>query len=247
MRSFLFLTLTLGGCGLADAPDTAADSDVDSDTDSDADADSDADSDADTDTDSDADTDDGGGYTWGSTGDDTAEDADVDDDTAETDTGDTAADTADADVAVTAKVWIYPHAEYDVSSSSYGVSTPQVCMFDVVVDSVFPSGYGSCVATGYNAYMADPSVEYVPGAMFTIQADWNDGIRDRYFAEYGGIVNAIELRVVVEFPDGAWQAYAITGAAPTTPGTAGWSANGDGSGGEVHVLTFEDVLDHRDE
>lgn len=178
---------------------------------------------------------------------DTAETDTATEDTAVEDTGDTASDdTAAADL-VTAKVGIYPHAEYDVSSASYGVSTPQICMFDVVVDSVFPSDYGSCVATGYNAYMADSSVEYTPGGMLIINAKWNDSIRDRYFAEYGGVVNAIELRVVVEFPDGAWQAYAITGAAPTEPGTAGWSANGDGSGGEVHVWTFEDSLDHRDE
>lgn len=174
-------------------------------------------------------------------------------DTADTNTGDTdtnsgtGTDTAVADLTVTAKVWIYPNAAYDISSPNYGTSTPQVCMFDVVVNGGFPDDYGTCVATGYNEYMADPSVTYIPGDDFVIQAGWDDFQNARYYGEKNGVVNAVELRVVVEFPDGAWQAYAIGGADPTEPGTAGWSANGDNTGGEVHVWTFEDSLDHRDQ
>lgn len=155
-------------------------------------------------------------------------------------------DTAADDLKVTAKAWIYPNAVYDVSSPNYGHSIPSICMFDVVVDDVYPEGYGSCVATSsVNAYMADPSVEYVPGAALVFQAKWNDSIRDRYFAEYGGVVNAVDLRVVLEFPDGTWQGYTITGAADAE-GEAGWEPNGDNTGGQVVVYTWGDTTDHHD-
>lgn len=146
---------------------------------------------------------------------------------------------------VKAKVWIDPEGTYDVSHDLYGIETPLVCMYEVVIDGAFPSDYGLCVTTGYNVYMYD-EIEYTPGAVLTIQAGWNDGVRDRYLAEYGGVVNMLEERVVIEFEDGAWQGYVVTGKTPAAPGQAGWVPNGDGSGGQISVMTRYDTDDHHD-
>ena len=227
--------------GSSDDGDDTVTEDTDSDTDTD--TDSDSDSDSDTDTGSDTGTTDTEDTDSGT--EDTGTDSDTDSDTGTDDSG--TADTATEDLTVTAKVWIVPETTWDVSVSSPSTTNPTFSMWPVANLTVGDwAGYGTTVVatTSTNAYISD-DVSYVPGETLVINGAWNDGINSRYFAEANGVVNAFELRVVIEFSDGVWQGYVISGSTPDEAGEAGWVSNGD-SGGDVYVKTYSDTLDHPD-
>ncbi len=192
------------------------------------------------------------GYSWGSAGNGDSDDEETDtqptDDTDEPtdDTGTDPADDTGAEIStVTAKVWIRPETTWDVSVVGY--EWPDFDLWPVAnVTADDWTGYGTVtVDTTYmNEYVYD-TVTYTPGDVLSVNGAWHDGVNPRYYAEAHGVVNALDLRVVIEFADGKWQGYSITGAEPDSSGEAGWTSNG-GTGGDVRIQTYEDTLDHHD-
>ena len=196
-------------------------------------------------------------YTWGTPGTSTGNNSSSDEDTGEaadtadtSDTGDSAevidtADTADIDTgveAITATVYIWPKAKWNESVSMSGC--PTVSFLTPANISEGEGFDGTIADTDSSCGYVQATITYIPGQVITTEAKWNDGVRDRFLAEKGNVVNSLSTAVLIGYSNGCLAELAIDSTGTdTAEGGAYWHSNWDSSGGELYLHTPTDTSD----
>lgn len=191
--------------------------------------------------------DEGNGYTFGEADDDADDDGD-DSDQGDSDTDDTDDSDFDPDddtddtvhQDVTAKFWMKPLASWDASVTGYS-SYPEVCLYSANATDGDWDGYGvTCEATTTANEWIYVTRAYTPGDDIYLNADWFNGQIDVYLAGANGVVNSLELYVIVQFEDDSYDVYSIVGEDGDL-GEAVWVDNGSG-GGDIVVPTTTNTV-----